>query len=224
MASKSFILDALLDECGKDSPQTREQLSQKIGEITLELLSQNNGRFFGLKKVSTLSITTGATQYLLPADFHTVSSDSAEVDSTGAYVQDVHVLPKSDIRERVREEYHYDCHYAYVEKLEDGPSGRGYYLTIAVAPTTTKTFEIEYYRRPTENDTDVITDYALIKRGVRAQFPALFETAEVDRHIYLNRLPNFAESTRRMVTDEYVLPPRRVQRRNRNMHNYGAGG
>lgn len=224
MASKSFILDSLLNECGKDSPQVREQMSQKIGEITLELLSQNRGKFFGLKKVTTLSITADTTQFKLPADYHTISIDSCEVNvTTGAYIQDVHVLEKSDIRERIRESAHYDCHYGYIEKLEAGPEGRGFYLTLAVASTQVRSFEIEYFRRPTENDTDVIVEYTLIQRGVRAQYPSLFKTAEVDRHIYVARLPRFVEKRQRNVTGSYVLPPKRIQRHNKNQHRRGAG-
>lgn len=225
MASKSFILDSLLNECGKDSPQVREQMSEKIGEITLELLSRNDGKFFGLKKVTTLSITADeTTQFKLPADYHTISIDSCEVNvTTGAYIQDIHVLEKSDIRQRIRDRAHYDCHYGYIEKLEAGPTGRGYYLTLAVASTKVRSFEIEYFRRPTENDTDVISEYTLIERGVRAQYPSLFKTAKVDRAIYLNRLPRFVEKRRRNVTDSYVLPPKRIQRHNRNQHKRGAG-
>ena len=45
MASKSKILEDLISDSGKDSPQWRETLTQTIGDITLELLQENGGRW-----------------------------------------------------------------------------------------------------------------------------------------------------------------------------------
>jgi len=223
MASKSHIVDSLLVECGKASAGVREEISRKVGEIALDMLQQNDGRFSALKKTETYTIATDTLKYKLPADFFAIAVESQEVDSDGAYKNIVEIVDKDDILTRKRQGAYYGYRLCYIELDTDNASGRGWYLVLSDYAPSSAIFEIDYFREPTEDDVDAIKETSLLKSGVRGALPHLFSTAEVDSYKYMNRIDKYQESPTKTRTSLSYRPNIRTQRRNQLMHRIGRG-
>lgn len=225
MASKSRVVDTLLLDAGKTDPGTRGRIERKVGEITLELLTQNEGRFSGLSRSDQISILTTSTKYKMQPDFFAIAPTGAELDSDGEYVDTIIIVSKAEILGRKRDGAAYNARLCWIEKLQDGPNGRGWYLCLAADATADVTYEIDYFREPTENDVDEVADEALLKAGVRAGLPDLFPaTYERDEYKYLKRLPDHRESTGRFVTRIVMVPSKIAAKKNKLQHTIGRGG
>lgn len=223
MATTSQIVDELMTEANKTTTAVRKQIEQAVGDIVLELLQQNDGRFRGLEKTQSITVTSGVKQYKLNSDFNTAKRTFHEVNSDGDFVAKCECLSKAEIFSRKAEGGHLTYRFGYIEFEASHSSGRGYYLTLAEEPTGTAYFEFEYYREPTREDADIIRKPSIVKHGVRGRMPRLFDTAEADLGIYLRRIQGFKESPERFVTALIVTPPPRVAKRNRFFHDIGRG-
>lgn len=227
MASTSQIVNDLMDEIGKDSPDIAHALELTVGEVVVELLGQNEGRFSSLSKTETLSILTTQTRYILPADFNTAKVTSTEVDTDGTLKGIIYIMPKAEIQERLVRGGAAHARFCYVEFSEDGYNGdgRGYYLTLAKEVTENTTYEFEYYRKPVTTDVDLIRNPGSIKRGVRANSPKYFpENNDVNMAIYENVKKGFSDKPQRYATSILVTPSPQTSRRNVRMHRIGRGG
>lgn len=223
MASRAFIVDGLLRETGKTSPAVRADIDRKVGEITLELLSQNDGRFKGLEKTQVISVVADTQQYKLNADFFTAKKSFHEVDSDGNFVAKLSIVSKSELFNRKTEDAYAGIKLGYIEFLTSGPSGRGYYMHLGADPTDTATYHFDYYREPTTADTDIIRKIVILQHGVRASLPQYFENAEYEAGIYVRRLQGFKESPDINVTDAMITPNPRIAKHNQRMHKIGQG-
>jgi len=224
MASVSYLADILMQECGKTAPDVRLRIEQKIGEVTLEILQESEGRFKKLDRKVNISIVAGTKRYLLPSDYFTVKREFIEVNSDGDFLRRVYVVSEMEVYTRMEGESNLSVSYCWIEFDESGAGGRGYYLNLAVEPTEASIYRFSYYRQPTESDAEVIDSFTLIKRGVRGNLPDLFpKNAEVDLQIYVGRLGRSGEDPGQHTTETVVHPGRRAQRRNRFQHQIGRG-
>lgn len=225
MASKAHLVGLLLKESGKDSPTVQKEIEQKVGEITVELLQQNDGRFKGLLREQTITVAVGTSAYLLNPDFHTAMKTAHEVNSAGKVVRKLTVISRAEYISRLDEGAYAGELMAYIDFLEDGPQERGYYLIFGDTPTATAIYKFPYYREPTENDADVIRKFNIVKRGVRGSLPHLFPTtALLDAEIYLRHLEGFKERAEKFrTTAGIIVPAPRVGAFNRRMNDIGQG-
>jgi len=225
MASPARIVDGLMADCGKSSPEIRARIERKVGEIALEMLSQNEGRFYALAKNQEISIRAGTTrEYLLDTDFFCTKPEFDIYDEDGDFLRVGYILSKAEIRDRRRADAPLGSNICYIEYQKDGVSGRGWYLILATNPTENMTYDFEFYREPTEKDVSAIKDIGMLKSGVRAGLPDLFEeTAEVDAHKYLSRLEGFHEKISRTIPTVIMTPNVRNAAKNRHDHKIGRG-
>ncbi len=223
MASRAFIVDGLMREAGKTSPKVRGLIDLKVGEITLELLSQNSGRFRGLEKTQAISVVANTQQYLLNADFFTAKKSFHQVDGDGNFMARLSIVSKTELFDRKSAKAYSGIALAYIEFLEYGPNGRGFYLHLGTDPTGTATYHLDYYREPTTADTDLIRKVTILQHGVRASLPQYFVNAEYEAAIYIRRLQGFKESPDTHITDAVVTPNPRIAKHNQRMHDIGQG-
>jgi len=224
MASVAYLADMLMQEAGKASPDVRLRIEEKIGEITLEILQESEGRFKRLAKTQNISVLATVKDYLLPSDYFTARREIIEIDSDGNFVRRVYVVSEMEVYTRIEADTNLSKSYCWIDFREDGAEGRGYYLHLAVEPTEAATYRFAYYRQPKEDDAEVIDSFTLIKRGVRGNLPDLFpKTAEVDIQIYLGRLGQSGENPGQHVTEIVVHPGRRRGRLNSLQHKIGSG-
>jgi len=220
MSSKATIVQRLMDEFGKDSQAARQQIEQAVGEITVDLLSQNQGRFLGLEKTLSITINNTDTEYRLPADFNTAKKTFYEVNSDGDYIAECMCLSKSEVQNRMSEGAYSGYRLAYIRRNILGASGRGDYLVIADAPDETKYFEFDYYREPTENDTDVIRNDHIVMTGARGLLPQFvdMDRAAYQTGIYSRMRDGFREHPEKRKTKRIMLPSKRIGNHNRRMY------
>jgi hypothetical protein len=226
MASVAYLADVLMQEAGKSSPDVRLRIEEKIGEVTLEILQQSEGRFKKLARTQNISILVGVKEYLLPADYFTAKREFIEIDSNSDFVRRVYVVSEMEVYTRIEAESNLSVSYCWIDFNETGygTTGRGYYLHLAVDPTETAIYRFAYYRQPTENDAEAIDSFTLIKRGVRGNLPDLFpKTAQVDISIYANSLGRSGEDPSQHTTETVVHPGRRRGRLNALLHRIGSG-
>lgn len=224
MASNAAIVEELMRECGKTSDAVRNRISQKVGEVVTEILQQNEGRFKGLFKSETITVTATERYYRLPSDFHSPSDTFHEVDSDGDFVSRVTLSTKSEIFGRKEEGITAGEKMAYVEFLEShGTTGRGWYLVLADAPTESKSYVFDYYREATANDADIIRKSVAIKHGTRGQMPDLFPGWQAEQAIYLSMLNGIMERPDKYTSGLIIKPGKRTRNLNRKMHDIGQG-
>ncbi len=223
MPSVSWYVDSLLVECGKSSQAIKQQFERKAGEIALEIIRAAGGRFNALAKTQTISILTTTTRYKLNADFNVARKSFAEYNSDDEFVRLIYVISKTGLLKRKQDDAPSGATMCYIEFDNEAAAGRGWYLILGKAPAAATTYKFDYYRQPTEQDIDVIEDSTLMKRGIRAQFPELFTTAQVDAAIYLKRMPNFVEDPSETMTDMVLSPSAKTRKRNRLARKIGKG-
>lgn len=224
MASRALITDSLVAESGKVAPNVRKRIEEKVGEITVELLQQSEGRFKGLLREQAFTTVIDVVEYILNSDFNTAQGTYHEVDSNGVFKRQLTIVSKSEMFHRRTEKAYASVRLSYIDFLEAGVSGRGYYLVLGDKPTEAAFFRIPYFREATENDTDVIRKVAIVKRGVRGSLPSLFPNeAQIDAEIYLRHLQGFREKREKFNTTTIMTPSSRTGNFNRRMHKYGQG-
>lgn len=226
MASRPVIVADMLREFGKDTPAAMAKIDQIVGDVTIDLLSQNEGRFKKLSRSATLTFVTDQIETILPADFNSIKQTFAEVDSEGKFIAECHVLAKAAVFRRLAEGRYAGYRLAHIEEQTDDVNGPGYYLVVADAPSETKYFSLDYYRKPTGNDTDIITNVDAIKNGIRSRVGEWIgkDQSSYYQEIYFRMRSGFAEEPEKTVTDIVTEPNRRVARHNQKMHNIGSGG
>lgn len=224
MASPAKIVQDLMDEFGKTAPTVRARFESIVGEITVDLLSQNEGRFKDLEKSTSLSIVTTTRQYRLPADFNTVKHTFYEVNSDGEFVAECAIVPKADVHRRLEQGRYAGYRLAYIQELKSHADGPGKYLILAGDADEAMTFELDYYRIPLETDTSVIRNESILKRGVRSRLADMNPLVRIDLDIYERMKLGFKEDVRKHVTHLSIAPPRKAIKTNKYLHKIARGG
>lgn len=224
MASRALLTDSLVAETGKVAPSIRKRIERKVGEITMELLQQNEGRFKGLLREQAFTTVIDVVGYILNSDFNTAQGTYHEVDSDGVFKRQLTVVSKNEMFHRRTELAYASIRLAYIDFLEAGIDGRGYYLILGDKPKEAAFYRFPYYREATENDTDVIRKVAIVKRGVRGSLPDLFPAeSQLDAEIYLRHMQGFKERREKFNTTTIMTPSSRTGEYNRRMHKLGQG-
>lgn len=226
MATKSKITSDILAEIGKDSPVLRRKVETLVGDITVDLLNQNYGRFSRLEKTIDITLLSGDKYYKLPNDFNTVKKTFFQVDSMGEFIARCEIQAEVEVFANIADGEYTGIRLAYIKELDrdHADDGAGTYLIIASEPTETIYYRFTYYRMPTENDTDLIRSEKIIKTGVRAELPEYYEKAEYYSAIYEEKMkPNFKEGKSRRKTVNIIRPSRRIAAMNKRMYNIGQG-
>lgn len=221
MASLSQLTQELLDEFGKSSTAAQAKVETWIGEIVLELLSMNDGRFRGLRKSETVTIDTSYKTYRLPADYNSISNTFVQVDSDGEFVGKLDIVSEEEVYNRMEEGEYSGAELAYVDYLPDGRSGAGWYLILADEPTATGYYKLKYYRVPTVNDIEIIRNSNIVKMGVRGRAGEFNRDSRQHEAIYLRMKQGFVESPTRHQTAIRIRPDRRTRATNAYMHTIG---
>lgn len=224
MSSMAQIVNELMEEFGKTAPEVGARISQKVGEITIDLLSQNGSRFKGLEKTTTLTINTTDTSYALPANFCTAQPTFLELDSSGEFVRELEIVSQAEFYRRKSEARFTEHRLCFIEWRTE-TTGRLAYLVLGTAPTTATTYKFFYWREAHAGDTDLIKNPAIVKKGVRAGLSDLNPNYMADLAAYNNMRVHFRENVMRTTTSGVQLKPSlRTQRHNLLMHKIGGGG
>ena len=225
MASTSKVTNDIMQEIGKTSSALRMKIEGYVGDVTVDLLSQNAGRFTRLEKSLDISFAAGVKYYKLPANFNTIKNTFFQIDSDGDFIAKCEVRTKGEIYRNIADEEYSGIKAAYIQELnrDKGPDGAGLYLILASEPTEIVYYNIEYYRFPLTTDTDLIKNVKLLKNGVRAELPDYYDKAEIYSHIYENGKMKFRENKRRRKTVNILMPSKRAGAHNKRMHDIGGG-
>lgn len=225
MATTLEIARALMQECGKTSPDVQRRFEAAIGDIVLELLGQNEGRFTSLRRRQDITLEIGKAEYKLNGDYNTAISPFIRVDIDGKFVRETDIVVDYEFYYRLAESGHYPAtSFARVEKLEAGPDGRGYYLILGAAATEEGYFRLFYYREPTLNDTDIVRKPEIIKHGVRGQFPEYWPDIALKEATIFERMKSgFRESISGRTTGMTTILPKKTRNHNKMMHDIGRG-
>jgi hypothetical protein len=220
MASNAEITKELMAEFGQSSPLVAQRVERAVGEVTIDILSQNDCRFERLAKVSTISLLTTSKAYKIPGDFATIKGPMIQVDSSGDFIREIEVISQQEYYRRMADADYPGLWYAMIETKMDGASGPGDYLTLNDEPDATGTYKFFYYRKPQVTDTDLIINTRAVKEGVRAMFPEYNPDAGQSLVIYERMKSGIRESPATRVTQMALMPSKATQRLNRKMHRY----
>lgn len=223
MSSKYQIVQELADEWGKASPEALKRIEDKVGEITVDLLSQNDCRFAGLRENQTITVTAGTTVYKLAYDFATLIKQVTVVDSDGAYLDKFEVVDEPEFNQRMSLGGYGTTRFGYIKFMKDGTDGPGWYLVLGGDWEETGYISLPYYREPTPEDTELIHNTKILKSGVRAEFPDLNPKAQQDLVMYERGKSVFRESPDTTTTSMKLRPSERSQRLNRLKWKIGGG-
>ncbi len=223
MATRAEITQEMMEEFGKSSPDVRVQVERVVGEITVDILSQNDCRFHRLSAKSRLTGVIGATSSKLPGDFAATKPTFREVDVDGEFVAEREICDENLFYGRMNDADYEGLKYSYVEYRPDGTSGPGDYLVFADAFTETTYFDFPYYRKPTPDDTDIILNIRAVKEGVRSAFPEYTAQAANSLVIYEKMKSGIGDSPILRATHLSMEPSKRVKKHNRFMRKIGRG-
>jgi len=226
MATRDEMTTELLVLAGKsvDSPE-RQRVYDVVGDVTVDLLSQNEGRFYGLRRTLEFTMTTADRKKRLPSNFNTASRDFYEVDEDGELKGRGAVKSKTDVFDDQLEGAYVGYRRAWIEELsgDSAPEGSGIYLVLAEAPPSTVYLVFVYYRRPERDDTDIIKNPTIVKLGAKAQLSNMFDDAQYSMAIFEKRRSGFKEKFHKRVTSGILMPSRRQARHNKRMYDRGRG-
>ena len=221
MASFGQIVEEMMVEFGKKSSAVRHRVSQAVGEITIDILNQNESRFRKLERESTITLVIGTDAYRLPADLRTIRPIFIQLDTDGDFAAEWEIVSTPEFYRRKGDAEYKGQNYAHIETRQSPIPGE--YLVFDTASTTSGTCKTFYYRRPERTDTDIIENTAAIKEGVRTRFPKFVENAEAHIIIYERMKSGIAESPETRTTGMVLKPSHRQQRLNRLMWRIGRG-
>lgn len=224
MADTAQLVNELAREFGRADQKAKTQIESWIGEIVVDLLGQDEGRFKSLEKTETIVINTTDTEYILPADFNTAKKTFSEVDDDGNWIGDCAVVAKKRIHRQLKTGKYAGYRLGYIKQAATVGGTPGYYFVIQAPPTVAAIFDFDYYRMATALDADLIRNPRIIKMGVRGQAIEYNPKADYHEAIYISMKKGFRDAPERFLTRLELLPSRRVARRNRNMRRYGGGG
>ncbi len=223
MASLAQIVSEMLEEFGTTGIEISNRLTKVVGEITIDILLQNGGRFNRLEKTTTITFDTSTTAYILPVDFNTIKGHAVMVDSDGDFIKEVEVVSESEFYRRKGDTGYSGTGYFYIEDRDSGVSP-GQYIVLNVAADAVSYLKVFYYRVPTENDTDIIKNTRIVKEGVRGSFPQFVPQALNSLTIYERMKSGIKESASDRATEIVLTPAKRVMKFNRFMHKIARGG
>lgn len=224
MATSAHIVQSLMDEFGKTSSAARGQIEAWVGGITVDLLSQNDGRFSKLKKSQSITIAVDTREYKINSDYNTAHKNFYQVDSDGDFTRRLTVVSEAEILERKQQDKYAGIKMAYVEYQTDGDDGPGYYLVLGEDPDAAGYYKFQYYRKPTERDTDLILNPEIVKMGVRGSANQYNPHSEIDMATYMRMRSGFSERPGKHIKSMTVRPHRGIRTHNRNMQTIGKGG
>lgn len=222
MASNAQIVTEMMGEFNQTSPIVQKKVERIVGEITVDILSQNDCRFERLSKTYPISILTTSKVYRIPGDFATIKGPMVQVDSDGEFVREVEIIAPSEYYRRKADTEYAGLYYAMVETRLDGAQGPGDYLVLCDEPDANGTYKLFYFRKPQATDTDLILNTRAIKEGVRSMFPE-YGDAATSLVIYERMKSGIKESPATRVTQMALMPSKRQQKVNRKMHEIGRG-
>jgi hypothetical protein len=226
MASPEEIVAELMSEIGKSSPDVQKSLEDAVGDVTIDLLSQNEGRFEALRRDRTITIDTTKTQYKLPSDVNAVIDPAYRQDVSGETLTEINILGnEADYFYRVKNPTQYPAsNFARVKYLDDGSEGPAYYLIFSSALTEAGSIVLEYYRHAKSTDTDKIRNKEIVKAGVRAKRGVYWPadgTANIT--IYFRMREGFREDPTAKATRTLIMLPARKMRHNTRQWRIGRG-
>jgi len=213
----------MAQEFRTDDPDVRAQIEQVVGEITIDLLSENDCRFNGLRSSELIEVIAGTTKYKLPVDFATIIRICHVVDSDENYIADFTVVDEQEFYHRKGDGNYEGTRYGFVVYRNDDDGGPGYYLILGADWGDTGYIKFYYYREPTAQDTSIIKNEAILKAGVRSRFPQYNPNFQNDIVIYERRKSGFRESPETTTTGIMLKPSKRVQKLNRLDHKIARG-
>ena len=223
MASKFQIVHELADEWGKASPDVLARIETKVGEITIDLLSQNDCRFAGLRDSETITVSAGTMAYKLPYNFATLIKEVITVDADGDFLNEFEVVDENEFIRRKTEGGYATTKYGMIEYRKTGTSGPGWYFLLAADWEDTGYIKVPFYREPTEDDTELIRNVTILKAGVRAQFPEFNPKSQNDLVMYEKGKSGFRENPETITTKMAIRPSPQAQRLNKLQWKIGDG-
>ena len=206
-------------EFGKTSAAFRRRVSNAVGEITIDILNQNESRFRRLEKSANITLIIGTDAYLLPSDLRTIRPMFHQLDSDGNFASEWEIVTTAEFYRRKGDDEYAGQNYAHIETRQSPTPGE--YLVFDSAPTAAGTCKLYYYRRPTAADTDIIENEAAIKEGVRTRFPKSVEDVGSRIISYERMKSGIRESPEVRATGMVLKPNPLIQRVNRQMWKYG---
>jgi hypothetical protein len=212
-----------MEEFGKKSPDFRTRLELLAGNITVDLLSQNEGRFRGLDRTQLITAQSGDSRFRLNADFNTAKKTFFQVDSAGTFIAECALVSKAEIHRRIVEGRYSGYRLGYVVNDAEGEEEGLWYLVLAETPSDTTYYEFDYYRQPTSNDTHIIRNPEIIKQGIRSRLADINPNVQNDSITYERMRQGFIEDPEKYATNIDLLPPRRTMRHNAQMYDIGKG-
>ena len=226
MASRAQYVQELLDEFGVDTLAVRQELERVVGELTVDVLSQNDCRFTRLSKTESITLAASVKSVRLPFDFATAKKTFHQVDSGGDFVAERDIVSEREFFRRKGDSEYTGSTYAYIVTNPSDQTTPGDYLVFDTSSTSARYFRFPYYRRPTEDDSDIIRNLKVIKEGARAHFTQYVgqERAATALRIYLSIKSGIKESPETRTTGMRMLPNKQVQKNNRRNHRIGRGG
>lgn len=225
MASQAYIVQRILDRLGKRSMEVERRVETEIESITVDLLSQNEGRFTALENEQSFTFAADDLKKILPANFNT-AGELTEVDSDGLYVAECTLTTRKQVRRDLSTSGAYvGYRKAYIDELPASSSqSAGNYLILAAAPNETKYLLLQYFRKPTGNDTDKIRNWTLIELGVLGRMPvSLWEQAQGYMVAYEQAKLGFTEETDKTAPNRVTLPNPVIVNHNVRQHYIGRG-
>jgi hypothetical protein len=225
MASAEVLTEEIIAELGKDNPQIRSQVRTNIGDIAIDLLSQNEGEFSCLEKYEDIPLTVNNSEFLLTnGDFKRAKKKSILIDANGLYVGEIHLVSNNEFFNRqANSEQYPGTTYARIEYKENGADGSGNYLIFGTTYTTAATLRFSYYRQPTGSDVMSISNTSLIKVGVRMMMSNQKPEWANSGAIYYGLRQSFKENIEDRATELVLRPPKKKEAYNRMMHDIGRG-
>ena len=221
--SPAAVVQMIMEEFGKKDADLQKRVAIAVGDVTIDLLSQNDSRFRKLQKTYTITISAGTKSYILPSDFKTAQKKFIQVDSSGDFVAELEIVTERDILIRQAEDTEVSTRSAFIEYRADGDDGPGQYLVLGAEPESTGYYKFYYYRVPTAADTDIIDNVTILKTGVKAKFPVNNPLAGQDIIIYEKMKSGFIETPDTHTTQMVMRPSSRVSKHNKMMHDIGRG-
>ena len=229
MASKAQIVDELMLRIGKSGAKVRQTLETHVGDVTVDLLNQEEGRFKALKRQTTITISTSYDHYKLPTDYGTASKTFVQVDVDDDFVRRLVIESQEAVYSRMEHDEYSGVHVGWVDYLTTGSAARGYtgpgwYLRLPTEPDDTGYYKFFYYRAPTPEDTNLIRNTSIVKMGVMGRLPLNWNpNAPNDSATYGRMKSGFKESVQRHQPNIKIHPNARTRRHNAQMHVIGKG-
>lgn len=223
MASNSQLTQEIMDDIGKSSMQVRRNVQRLVGDITVDILSQNESRFTRLGKNETLTYTTDDIAKKVPGEFASARPVSLIIDSDEEFVAEIEVVTENTFFQRKGDVNYTGSVYAYIEN-RTGDQGPGEYLVLNASPSATLYIKFMYYREPLRTDTDIITNTMAVKEGVKGSLTSSdYPDTDKSMAIYMRMKPGIKESPTARSTHIAITPSPPTRRLNKQMHNIGRG-